>query len=129
LSPWLCAVLMAGLAGCARQCLLPSQRPAVELRLFFGRGMPDGGAVGDAAWLDFSARVLTPAFPAGFTAYDATGQWRDPASGVVTRERSKVVEAVGPASPALVERVMAAYRVQFRQIAVGVVSREVCAAF
>jgi hypothetical protein len=87
-----------------------------------------GGSVPAADWADFAARILTPAFPDGFTAIDAAGQWRSPA-GVIVRERSRVVQVFGPAVLAKLPAVTTAYRVRFHQVSVGVVTQEACAAF
>ena len=117
----------AGLAGQA--CPLAGQSPMAQLKLYFGRDIPGGGLVDDAAWKSFAAGVLTPAFPEGFTVFEATGQWRDPQTGTVVREPSFVVERVGVVNGAAIERVMAAYRAQFHQISVGRLTTGVCAAF
>ena len=115
--------------GCARQCPLPGQVRMAELVLYFGQDIPGGGQVDAAAWEGFAGRVLTPAFPDGFTEYDASGQWRDAGTGRLVRERTRVVQVFGAAPAASVAGVTAAYRAAFRQVAVGVVSREACAAF
>jgi hypothetical protein len=135
----LLAGLLVGLGGCAAGggeaavgaggCPLPGQVRAVGLKLYFGRDVPGGGFVDDAQWSDFAARVLTPAFPEGFTEYAAVGQWRDSRNGRIVRERSFVVERVGAVAPEKVEAVVRAYRTEFKQEAVGMVSDEVCAAF
>jgi hypothetical protein len=117
-------------AGCqAPACPLPGQNRADSLKLYFGRDIPGGGFVTDQAWSAFAASVLTPAFPDGFTAYEALGQWRNPQDGKVVRERSFVVESVGPVSPPQIKGVIDTYRTRFRQISVGQVTTEVCAAF
>ena len=85
--------------------------------------------MGDAAWQDFASRVLTPAFPAGFTVFAGAGQWFDPTRKQVTREDSFDVLVLGRAVPAVVARVNLAYRARFHQEAVGVVSGDACAAF
>ena len=100
-----------------------------ELVLYFGQDIPGGGQVDAPAWADFAGRVLTPAFPDGFTEYDASGQWRDAATGRLVRERTRVVQVFGTAPADQVTGVIAAYRAQFHQVSVGVVSREACAAF
>ncbi len=117
------------LGACAPGCLLPRQQRMVQVRLFFGRDIPGGGMVDDAAWADFAARVLTPTFPDGFTVVEGLGQWRNPADGQITREKSFVVEVDGAISAARVDQVSAAYRKEFHQISVGVASTEICAAF
>jgi hypothetical protein len=117
-------------AGCqAPACPLPGQNRADSLKLYFGRDIPGGGFVTDQAWSSFAASVLTPAFPDGFTAYEALGQWRNPRDGTIVRERSFVVESVGAVVPAKLDAVVQAYRAQFRQESVGIVTEGVCAAF
>jgi hypothetical protein len=100
-----------------------------DVRMFFGRDVPGGGFVSDAAWSAFADKALTPAFPDGFTVYDALGQWRSPRDSRIVREKTLVVQIDGAVSPASVQAVSEAYRTQFHQVAVGVVSTQVCAAF
>jgi len=97
--------------------------------MYFGRDVPGGGFVNDADWAGFAEKVLTPAFPDGFTVYQALGQWRDPATGVVVREQSFVVESVGALAAGKVDGVVQAYRRAFRQVSVGLVSADICAVF
>jgi hypothetical protein len=101
----------------------------MSLKLYFGRDIPGGGFVTDEAWSSFAASILTPAFPDGFTAYEATGQWRNPQDGRIAREKSFVVETVGITSPERIARVIQAYRTTFHQLSVGQVTQPVCAAF
>jgi hypothetical protein len=101
----------------------------ISLKLYFGRDIPGGGTVSEEGWSRFAAQTLTPAFPDGLTIYEALGQWRNPQDGRIVRERSFVVEAAGPVSPAKVFAVTEAYRKTFRQISVGEISEDVCAAF
>jgi hypothetical protein len=104
----------------------------VEAELFFGRDIEGRGVVSEAQWSDFAATTLAAAFPDGFTVADGVGYWRDPASATEAREPAKIVLVASANSSALAARlgsVMSAYRAQFRQQAVGVVTREVCAAF
>jgi hypothetical protein len=129
---WVLAVGL--LAACqaaapAGVCPLPGQARAVNLKMYFGRDVPGGGFVNDADWAGFAAKILTSAFPDGFTVYQALGQWRDPGSGAVVREQSFVVESVGAVSAGKVDAVVQAYRRAFRQVSVGLVSAEVCAVF
>jgi hypothetical protein len=131
--------LMAALAlaGCAsfgqsNSCLLPLEKPMVEARLFFGRDIAGRGPVTDAEWAGFAESVLSKEFPDGFTAMDGEGQWRDPQSGHVVREPSKIVLIAAEESPAFASRlrdVMDDYRARFHQQSVGVITRAVCAAF
>ena len=64
--------------------------------------------------------------------FDAKGQWRNPQDGRMTREPAKVVVIVVPDAAAAqprIDAVVAAYKQTFRQKSVGVVTRQVCAAF
>jgi hypothetical protein len=125
------------IAGCnaapvAGACLLARQKPMVSVDFYFGRDIAGRGPLTDAEWADFAAREITKRFPDGFSVLDGGGQWRDPESGTVTREASKIVRVVVPGGgnvSARVEAVSLAYRQQFHQQAVGVVSAPVCAAF
>jgi hypothetical protein len=101
----------------------------VALKLYFGRDIPGGGVVTDDAWSSFAASVLTPAFPDGFTAYEATGQWRNPKDGRIAHEKTYVVEMVGIVPSDRIATVIQAYRTTFHQISVGEVTQPVCAAF
>jgi hypothetical protein len=129
-----CVLLGLALAGCAAgpsgsSCPLPGQTRMTELKLYFGRDIPGGGFVDDTAWRAFSERVLTPAFPEGFTVTEGLGQWMNPHNGMIKRERSFVVDRVGVVNVASVEAAMAAYRTQFKQVSVGRLTTEACAGF
>lgn len=111
-----------GLGACGAGCGAGlTRQPGADL--YFG------GSLGEAAWRAFAADTLGPAFPSGFTVFDAAGQWRDPRSGAVVLERTRVVQAFGPEVPGHLAAVTEAYRARFHQVSVGVVSRQVCAAF
>jgi hypothetical protein len=119
-------------AAQAATCPLPSEKPMVEVELFFGRDIPGGGRVSDADWADFTATVITPAFPDGFSVSDANGQWRDTESRRIVREPSEIVLIVAPRAAALapkIRKIADAYRTRFHQQSVGIVTRPVCAAF
>jgi hypothetical protein len=130
-------VLIAlALCGCStlggqQACLLPSQKPMIEVQLFFGRDIEGRAAVSDAEWADFAAVTIARTFPDGFTTTDGVGQWRDP-SGAVVHEPSKIVLIAADNTDALrpkLNDVIEAYKARFHQQAVGVVTRPVCAAF
>jgi len=74
---------------------------------------------------------VTPRFPDGLTVYETTGQWRDPATKAIARERSRVLRIIAPAdtAPDQIVAVADAYKKQFRQKSVGIVTRQVCASF
>lgn len=113
-------------------CPLPQQTPTLVIELFFGQRIPGGGAVTSKEWRSFLARTVTPRFPDGFTVYDAYGQWRQPGTRSITRERSKVVVIVAADTPEVragIAQVTAEYRTLFHQHSVGVVTSPGCAAF
>jgi Protein of unknown function (DUF3574) len=110
----------------------PPRKPMQEVELMFGRNIGGRLGVGEAAWSRFLAREVTPRFPDGLSVIDASGQWRDPVRGRVTREPSKLVIIVMPDDAGMQDRITAittAYKQHFRQQSVGVVTRPVCAAF
>jgi len=104
----------------------------IEAQLFFGRDIAGRAPLSDAEWAAFAATVLTKDFPDGFTVSDGEGQWRDPQTGAIVREQSKIVLIAADNSPVLAAKfgdVIDAYRAQFHQQSVGVITRPVCAAF
>jgi hypothetical protein len=118
------------LTGCAGGPLGPCRsglESMVSAELLFGVGQ-----VSDAAWKRFLDSEVTPRFPDGLTVFDTAGQWRDPASSVLTRERSKVVLIVFRDDPQAHERLHAvadAYKRRFNQRSVGIVVKPACASF
>ena len=82
---------MAGPAAAqAPSCSLPA-KAMVRAELLFGRNIDGRPGVSDDAFARFVAREITPRFPDGLTVIDAAGQWRDPATGRILREKSKMV--------------------------------------
>jgi hypothetical protein len=134
----LCAL---GLAACdtlapkqaaAPLCPLPGQERYAVAQLFFGRDIPGRGPLTDTEWDDFAARAITPQFPDGFTVMDGDGQWYDQASGKLVREPSKILLVAADPDSDLKTRigsVVTAYRTQFKQRSVGVITSEACGAF
>jgi hypothetical protein len=115
----------------AFSCTAPLQ-PMQRIELMFGRNTRGHPGVGDAAWARFLAREITPRFPDGLTVVDAAGQWRNPASGRVTREPSRLVIIVTSADARVddgIAAVVAVYKQRFHQKSVGVIVSTVCAAF
>lgn len=103
-----------------------------EYELFFGRDIPGRGPLTDAEWTDFSARVITPHLPDGFTVVDAGGQWLNPATRRIIREPTKLLIVAVPDTPltaAAIAAVADAYRREFNQRSVGTAVHPVCAAF
>ncbi len=127
---------MRGLAGAlmvfmtapafAQPSCAPPQKPMLDIELMLGR------KGSEARFAQFLAREVTPRFPDGLTVYETTGQWRDPASRRITREKSLVLRVLVPADTpvqARVDAVAGAYKRQFAQKSVGVVTRTACASF
>lgn len=124
-----CGVVAASVfAGApARSCSAPL-RPMQRIELMLGRHRRGG----EAAWARFLAREITPRFPDGLTVLDAAGQWRDPVTGRITREPSRLVIIVTAGDAGADERIAAvvtAYKQRFHQKSVGVIVSPVCAAF
>ena len=106
-------------------CTAP-QTAMLDIELLLGRGKAS-----DARWRQFLARDVTPRFPDGLTVYETIGQWRDPATKVIARERSRVLRIIVPADTARdkIDAVAAAYKTQFAQKSVGIVMRPACVSF
>ena len=116
----------------APACPLPGQGRYAIVQLFFGRDIASRGPISDADWNDFVVRAITPQFPDGFTVIDAAGQYFDQSSGKLIREPSKILLVAADPDSDLKTRigsVIAAYRAQFQQRTVGVITSEACAAF
>ncbi len=113
------------------ECRAPAQSmQAIEV--MFGRTSDGRLVVTDRAWARFLAREVTPRFPDGLTVVDAAGQRTDKELGHVVREPSKLVMIVardGAQTRTSIAAIVAAYKTQFHQQSVGVVTRAVCAAF
>jgi len=123
------AHLVAGCASMAPATCRDGELAASDL-LYFGTAKPDG-AVSAAEWSDFLRDVVTPRFPAGLTAWQASGQWRS-ARGSIDREASHVLSLVHPddaASEEAVRAIVAAYKSRFRQEAVLRVTTRGCASY
>jgi hypothetical protein len=125
------AALLSG--GCMTtqgvECAAKQERAIQEL-IYLGAQTPDG-PVTAAQWTAFLAEVVTPRFPAGFTTWDADGQWRS-ADGTLTREPSHVlnlVHAGDPATESAVTAVIDEYKTRYRQEAVLRVRAPVCISF
>ena len=99
----------------------------LEYQLYFGRDR-----VSDQDWTDFAAQTVTPNLPDGFTVFDGEGQWMNPTTKHIVKERSKVILVVAPDTPATqasIARIKDAYRARFSQITVGTLIHPVCGAF
>jgi hypothetical protein len=125
-------LLFATLASCSsmspRSCLA-GQEAAVQELLYFGADKPSG-RVTPEDWSGFLAETVTPRFPQGLTAWQASGQWRS-ASGGIVREPSHVLSLVHPANAAsesAIREIVDAYKSRFQQEAVLRVRSDVCMA-
>ncbi|MEO6687679.1 MAG: DUF3574 domain-containing protein [Dokdonella sp.] len=136
---FVCAAGLAlTLAGCKLDwvrehplgCRLDEQL-ATRDTLYFGRSIPGGGDVDEAAWQRFENEILLPAFPRGYTMLDAHGRWRG-MDGVSIGEASRIVILVhgdDAASDAAMRNVIARYRSMFKQESVLRERAAVCASF
>ena len=113
-------------------CLLPAEQRMLVAELFFGRTIPGRAPLTDAEWRAFAAEIVTPNFPDGFTATDGDGQWQNPATHEISRQRTKILLVAVKRAPDLEPRLAAvidAYKARFHQQSVGVITRDSCAAF
>ncbi len=141
----ICRMITSGLAGlaltitvCAHalaqdlSCPLPGQKPTLVVQLFFGQSIANRGPVTQKEWNSFLLHTVTPRFPDGFTVYNAYGQWLNPDTHHVTRENSKVIVILtantAPVRASITE-LSDAYRTQFRQQSVAIVTNPGCSAF
>lgn len=118
-------IVLGSLLGCApgvasgRPSCRADETAVVSDTLYFGSARREG-AVTARQWDSFVADQIAPRFPAGFTSWEAAGQWQGP-SGRVDREASHVVLVVHPedeASERAITTIMRAYRTSFEQDAV-----------
>jgi hypothetical protein len=124
----------AGLSGCAVSPKSPpcgggSEKPTAQL--VFGRASADGALVSEAEFTRFLDEVVSPRFPDGMTVVDAQGRWTPPAGSLI-RDPSKMVMIVlrGEGDErAKLEAVRVAYKLQFRQDSVLLMTSSACVSF
>ncbi|MGH7061969.1 MAG: DUF3574 domain-containing protein [Stellaceae bacterium] len=132
--------MLAGCAGCAASstvpapyaCLLPGEQRMLVAELFFGRNIEGRAPLSDAEWAEFAAQTVTPSFPDGFTVLDGEGQWRNPRTGRIIRDPTKILLVAAKRTPDLAHRlsgVIDAYKARFHQQSVGLITRDTCADF
>jgi hypothetical protein len=122
----LLALTASAFAQTGLQCT-GAQKPWTVAELLFGRSK-----VSDRTWDRFLAAEVTPRFPDGLTVYDARGQWRNPETKKISRERSKVVMIAMPPSAdndAHLQAIIDAYKTRFKQQSVGLILRPSCVSF
>ena len=86
----------------------------------------------DAEWAEFAAQTIAPKFPDGFTVFDEEGQWRNPQTGQIAHGRTKILLVAAKPEPDLSGRLSAvidAYKAQFHQQSVGIVTSTACGQF
>lgn len=86
------------LVGCATgesPACRTGERSMLSDLLYFGLSKPAGGVITQEEWDDFLRVTVTPRFPAGLTAWPASGQWRG-ADGRIVREESRVLQLLHP---------------------------------
>jgi hypothetical protein len=113
-------------------CLMPAEERMLVAELFFSRGIKGRKPLTDAEWAEFAAQTITPNFPDGFTVFDGEGQWRNPQTGRIAGNRTKILLVAAPRTPDLAQRLSAvidAYKVLFHHQSVGIITRDSCAAF
>ncbi len=125
---------LALLAGCAQSdpCVAVGGHPSLVATMLFGVDAPGGGVATADQWAGFERDVVTPRFPDGFTVLDAHGQWRDPRTGQIGAEPSRVLLIAAPPTPATtlaLEAVARDYKSRFGQRSVGILLDRSCAAF
>lgn len=101
-------------------------------QLFFGSSVKGRGLVTRGEWTAFVRRNIAPRFPDGFTVYEAEGQWLDPVSHSLVREKSKVMIIAAEDTAEVrskIAEISELYRTAFHQQSVGVITRRECAAF
>lgn len=98
----------------------------------FGWDVDGRGPVTKDEWSSFVVHVIAEEFPDGFTVTDGEGAWFDPKAKSMIHEDSKIVLIVTRQSPGLASKLthmMDVYKTQFHQHSVGVMTKQVCAAF
>ena len=98
--------------------------------LYFGLSKPDG-VIGEDEFAAFMDREVTPRFPDGLTMMTARGQWRNDA-GEVLKEVSRMVILLHPRDDgvsARIEEVRSAYKAEFEQQSVLLVTGSNCVSF
>jgi len=96
-----------------------------------GAASPAGSSSASANGRAFSPAKITPRFSDGLSVVDAAGQFKTP-DGAVAHEPSKLVIIIAPDDSETEDRIAAieaAYKKQFRQQKVVIVTRTVCASF
>jgi Protein of unknown function (DUF3574) len=124
-----CLFILPGCAGMRAGCRASEEAALID-SLYFGTTRASG-TVTTEEWRQFLAQFITPRFPAGLTAWEAAGQWRNSA-GEIQQEQSHVlhlVHADTPENERAINDVIAAYKTSFQQDAVLRVRSPTCISF
>ena len=114
--PVLCIVLFVSIGfGCTKAAETAASPQFVATHIYCGRNIPAGGEVSGEQFATFLETDVTPAFPAGLTAYDAYGQMKT-SEGKIVKQKAKVLLLVHDNSKAsldAIHKIVAAYRSKF----------------
>lgn len=112
------------------RCTAPSHAMQ-KVELLFGAATNDGKPIPQTAWQDFLDREVTPRFPAGLTAYEASGQWQRP-DGTIEKSPARVLAIwydKNKDTSAQIETLREAYKTRFQQLSVMRVDSADCVSF
>jgi uncharacterized protein DUF3574 len=124
-------LVIASHVGCGTTNVIScksGEQLSVQELLYFGTEKPSG-RVTPEDWVQFLRETVTPRFPDGLTAWQASGQWRS-AAGAVIQEPSYVLSLVHPENAAAekaIQELVASYKARFQQEAVLRVKTYACA--
>jgi hypothetical protein len=123
-------IALAG-PGCNSAATTASSAQFVATNVYCGRNIPAGGEVTEEQFAAFLETDVTPAFPAGLTAYDAYGQMQT-AEGKIVKQKTKVLLLVHDNSKTSVDaihKIVASYRSKFGNPQVMVMTAPVAPEF
>lgn len=106
--------------------------PAAIFTVFMGKAIPGRGELTDEEWQSFLDTTITTNLPNGYTVFDATGGWMNPATHQTMKEGTKVLLVALPLGPEgldAVNRIRTNYQTRFRQQVVGMTVQNACGSF
>jgi hypothetical protein len=113
-------------------CPFASQKQMLIVQLFFGQSDTDRRRIPQKKWHLFLKQTVTPLFPDGFTVYDAYGQWMNPRTHSISREKTKVIVIATEDSPVVrtrIDELSNIYRDRFHQQSIGIITSPGCGVF
>jgi len=117
--------------GCTNAISTSKSPQFVATNIYFGRNIPAGGEVSDEQFAQFLETEVTPAFPAGLTAYDAYGQMQT-SKGNIVKQKTKVLLLVHDNSKKdldAIHRIVDTYRDKFGNPQIMVITAPVTPEF